>query len=78
MRRKAVLEMSHYTIQEVDKQAGMHGYRAAGPILPDRLRARGRQHGAGTAEGGEAVLGFAECKMQMDPEAAFCQRHNDK
>lgn len=25
-------------------------------------RARGRQHGAGTAEGGEAVLGFAECK----------------
>lgn len=55
--------MSHYSIQEVDQRAGMHGYRATGPILPDRLRVRGRQRGAGATEGGEAVLGFVECKM---------------
>lgn len=61
-----LLEMSHYSIQEVDQRAGMHGYRATGPILPDRLRVRGRQRGAGATEGGEAVLGFVECKMSRN------------
>jgi len=32
----------------------------------DRLRESGSQRGAGAAEGGEAALGFAECKMSRN------------
>lgn len=48
------LEMSHYSIQEVEQRPGVHGYQATGPILPDRLRGKRRQAGrqAGRKEGG--------------------------
>ncbi|KAK9528925.1 hypothetical protein VZT92_013054 [Zoarces viviparus] len=63
MRRKAVLETSHSSTQEVDWRSGMHGYLAAGPIHRTGCVREGASAGRGAAEGGEAVLGFAECKM---------------
>lgn len=50
-RRKVVLEMSHYSIQEVEQRAGTHGYRATGPILPDGLRVRGEAARGGSSGG---------------------------
>lgn len=51
------LEMSHYSIQEVEEQQrrpGVRGYQATGPILADRLRGKRRQAGReGREEGGE-------------------------
>lgn len=37
---EVALEMSHYSIQEVEQRPGVHGYQATGPILPDRLRGK--------------------------------------
>lgn len=59
------LEMSHYSIQEVEQRPGVHGYQATGPILPDRLRGKRRQAGrqggkrvgARQARGGKEVRG---------------------
>lgn len=59
MRRKVALETSHYSIQEVDQRAGTQGYRAAGPILPDRLRVcEGGSAGREQCGAGRRVLDF--------------------
>ena len=67
---------SHSSIQEVDQRSGMHGSLATGPILPDRLRVRGSQRGAGAAEGGEAAdTHGANGREKALTICAFCLRH---
>lgn len=79
-RRKVVLEMSHYSIQEVEQRAGTHGYRATGPILPDGLRVRGEaaRGGSSGGTGGGSWICWMQNESEADPEAALRLPRNDK